>query len=284
LFSTPSSLWTLEMVSGSPQAVLTGQSFQPLVMRVTDGSSAANPVMGVNVTFATTLARVSLDSEGMPVILGSSQAQVVSAQNGTASIVPSAGSVGPCDVFITVSAGPSTAQLQMENLAAIVPAQSESIRARAPTAERVPQFGAQTPAPQGAPDVLFAVPQGALTDDLVASPSASDARQDTASGTDASTGATGNPGAGDVDAQSCESASESPRVETPRPVAEPSTKTPVNSTERDSGGGAAPQAAGNPSANQSSASDPSASNPSISNPVANKLLEDRRSCRFVQRE
>ena len=284
LFSTPSSLWTLEMVSGSPQAVLTGQSFQPLVMRVTDGSSAANPVMGVNVIFATTLARVSLDSEGMPVILGSSQAQVVSAQNGTASIVPSAGSVGPCDVFITVSAGPSTAQLQMENLSAIVPAQSESIRARAPTAERVPQFGAQTPAPQGAPDVLFAVPQGALTDDLVASPSASDARQDTASGTDASTGATGNPGAGDVDAQSCESASESPRVETPRPVAEPSTKTPVNSTERDSGGGAAPQAAGNPSANQSSASDPSASNPSISNPVANKLLEDRRSCRFVQRE
>jgi hypothetical protein len=286
LFSTPSSLWTLAMVSGSPQAVLTGQSFQPLVMRVTDGSSAANPVMGVNVVFATTLARVSPDSEGMPVVLGSSQAQVVSAQDGTASIVPSAGSVGPCDVFITVSAGPSTAQLQMENLAAIVPAQPSNIPAKPSTAQRVPQFGAQAPAPQGVPEVLFAVPQGALPDDSVASPSASDVRQDIASGTDASTGATGNPGAGDMVAQPCESNSELPKVEAEAagPAAEPSTKTPVNSTERDSGGGAAPQAAGNPSANQSLANDSSASNPSVGNPVANKLLEDKRICRLVQRE
>ncbi len=71
----PPSLWTLETVSGSSQVVPTGQAFQPLVMRVTDGSAAANPVMGVNVTFATTLARVS--ENGMPVLLGSSQAQVV---------------------------------------------------------------------------------------------------------------------------------------------------------------------------------------------------------------
>ena len=106
LFSTPPSLWTLETVSGSPQVVPTGQAFQPLVMRVTDGSRAANPVMGVNVTFQTTLARVP--ENGMPVILGSSQTQVVSTQDGLASIVPSAGSVGPCDVFITVSAGRST--------------------------------------------------------------------------------------------------------------------------------------------------------------------------------
>src|SRR5467141_77408 len=86
LFSTPSSLWTLETVSGSLQIMPTGQSFQPLVVRVTDGSLAADPVMGVNVTFKTTLARVS--ENGMPVILGSSQTQVVSAQGGLASIVP----------------------------------------------------------------------------------------------------------------------------------------------------------------------------------------------------
>src|ERR1035437_10056238 len=131
LFSTPASLWMLETVSGSSQVVPTGQSFQPLVMRVTDGSSAANPVMGVSVTFETTLARVSPDNggqqdggsnirgNGMPVFLGSSQTQVVSTQDGLASIVPSVGSVGPCDVFITVSAGQSTAQLQMESVAAI---------------------------------------------------------------------------------------------------------------------------------------------------------------------
>jgi hypothetical protein len=112
LFSTPSSLWTLETVSESSQAVPTGQVFQPLVMRVADGSLAANPVMGVTVTFETTLARGSTSQQGppggetlgarneLPVILGSSQAQVVTNQDGLASIVPSVtvpsvGSVGP---------------------------------------------------------------------------------------------------------------------------------------------------------------------------------------------
>jgi hypothetical protein len=45
------------------------------VVRVTDSSPAADPVMGVNITLKTTLARVP--ENGMPVILGSSQAQVV---------------------------------------------------------------------------------------------------------------------------------------------------------------------------------------------------------------
>ncbi len=158
LFSTPPSLWTLETVSGSSQVLPTGQAFQPLVMRVTDGSAAANPVMGVNVSFATTLARVS--ENGMPVLLGSSQAQVVTDQNGLTSIVPSAGNVGPCDVFITVSAGQSTAQLQMESLAAIVPEQPKNTGAKPPTARSAPQFGSQTSAPQSPPEVLFAVPEG----------------------------------------------------------------------------------------------------------------------------
>ena len=179
LFSTPTSLWTLETVSGSSQVLLTGQSFQPLVMRVTDGSAAANPVMGVNVTFATTLARVSPDQggqqegdpvaggDGMPVLLGSSQVQVVSAQDGTAFIVPSAGNVGPCDVFITVSAGQSTAQLQMESLAAIVTGPTNS-PAKAPSARPDPYFalnlGSQAP-PQNVPEMLFAVPQGIASND-----------------------------------------------------------------------------------------------------------------------
>jgi hypothetical protein len=159
LFSTPSSLWTLETVSGSLQVVPAGQSFQTLVVRVTDGSLAADPVMGVNVTFKNTLARVS--ENGMPVLLGSSQAQVVSVQDGLASIVPSAGSVGPCDVFITVSAGQSTAQFQMESLAAIVPGPPpKNGRPRTPYAPSGWQFGAQTAAPQSVPDMLFAVPQG----------------------------------------------------------------------------------------------------------------------------
>ncbi len=166
-FSTPPSLWTLETVSGSLQFVLTGQAFQPLVMRVTDGSSAANPVMGVIVTFQTTLARVSPDQNGMPVILGSSQTQFVTTQDGLAFIVPSAGSVGPCDLFITVNAAALVTQFQMESLAAIVPitvlAQSNNSPAQVPAAQRRPQFGA--PALQPTPDVLFAVPEVAPTND-----------------------------------------------------------------------------------------------------------------------
>jgi len=115
--------------------------------------------MGVNVTFKTTLARVP--ENGMPVILGSSQAQVVSSQDGLASIVPSAGSVGPCDVFITVSAGQSTAEFQMESVAAIVlgPAPKNG-RPKTPSAPRGWQFGAPTAAPQSVPEILFAFPQG----------------------------------------------------------------------------------------------------------------------------
>jgi hypothetical protein len=159
LFSAPSSLWTLETVSGSLQIEATGQSFRPLVVRVTDGSLAGDPVMGVSVMFKTTLARVP--ENVMPVILGSSQTQGVSDQDGLASIVPSAGSVGPCDVFIAVSAGQSTAQFQMESLAAIVlgPAPKNG-HPQTPSVPRGQQFGAATAASQGVPEMLFVFPQG----------------------------------------------------------------------------------------------------------------------------
>ncbi len=164
LFSTPSSLWKLETVSGSLQFVPAGQSFQPLVVRVTDGSLAADPVMGVNVIFKITLARVS--ENGMPVILGSSQAQVVSDQDGLASIVPSAGSVGPCDVFIAVNAGQSTAQFQMESVAAIVPGSPpKNGPPQTPSVPRGRQFGAPTAASQSVPEMLFAFPEGILSND-----------------------------------------------------------------------------------------------------------------------
>jgi len=129
LFAVASSAWKLETVSGGLQFVPVGQSFQPLVMRVTDGSSADNPVLGANVTFMTTLER-NPDGPGggqqgddgyeggggTPVILSTSQTQVVSDANGLASITPAVGSLGPCDVLIVVSAGRATAQLALESL------------------------------------------------------------------------------------------------------------------------------------------------------------------------
>ncbi len=227
LFSTPASLWTLETVSGSPQVVPAGQAFQPLVMRVTDGSGASNPVMGVNVTFQTTLARVP--ENGMPVILGSSQTQVVSTQDGLASVVPSAGSVGPCDVFITVSAGRSTAQVQMENVAAIVTGPTNHGGVKVGPVRRGLHFGpqtdSQTSALQGLPDMLFAVPEGALVGDAAASQSScSGACQDTASSSDADLGVNGTAVAGDAVSRVCDSAPELPKVEGPQGAAEPSIK------------------------------------------------------------
>ena len=120
-------------------------------MRVTDGSVADNPVMGVNVIFSTTLAQITSQSGGqvgesmggeggMPVILGSSQVQVMTTVNGIASIIPSAGNVGPCDLFIAVSAGNSTVQFQMENEAAIVPVQPKSTFPRNTTSETLTLF------------------------------------------------------------------------------------------------------------------------------------------------
>jgi hypothetical protein len=211
LYATPASFWTLQTVSGSPQVVLTGQTFQPLVMRVTDGSSAANPVMGVSVTFATTLARVTGD--GPPVLLGSSQAQVVSAQDGTASIVPSAGSVGPCSVFITVSAGQSTAQLQMESLAAIVPVQPD-IPAKVVPVESEPHFdsGQRSSTPQALPIEFFAVPQGAPGNDP-----AGDSHPNTCAESSAYDAAP-NPGAMATSSPAANENSAAPPCEKPTPV------------------------------------------------------------------
>ena len=202
MFSTPPSLWTLETVSGSSQVVPVGQAFQPLVMRVTDGSSVANPVMGVNVTFQTTLARVP--ESGMPVILGSSAAQVVSAQDGLASMVPSVGSVGPCDVFIAVSAGSSSAQLQMETVAAIVVAQSTNSGGNARSDWPGLHFSwpagsqASSSLSPGVPGLLFAVPELISLDDSAASHSPCSGTCPETSSMDSSAGADGTAGAVDA--------------------------------------------------------------------------------------
>jgi hypothetical protein len=182
LFSTRASLWKLETASGSSQFILSGQSFQPLLMRVTDGSTADNPVMGVNVIFSTTLAQISSQNGGqggetiaggggMPVILGQSQMQLATDVNGLASIVPSTGNVGPCDVFITVRAGTSTAQFRMESQAAIVIA--HPVKIRKPPAEAAHDVPLYAPAIVPPPNVsveLYAVPDQGPIDILVASP------------------------------------------------------------------------------------------------------------------
>jgi hypothetical protein len=119
IFAVASSSWTLQAVSGSQQIEPVGQAFQPLAMRVTDGSSAQNPVMGVPVSFATTLTELNSGGNGQggpPILLGNSQAQATTDQDGMASMIPSTGNVGACDVFINVSAGQSNAEFELESV------------------------------------------------------------------------------------------------------------------------------------------------------------------------
>ena len=126
MFATASSLWTLEPVSGTQQILAAGQSFQPLVLRVTDGPVTEDAVFGASVVFDVTLTRGTpgnsdndggealTGGSGMPVILGEYETQATSDANGLVSLVPSLGNVvGPCDVYISAHAGSSQLQFTL---------------------------------------------------------------------------------------------------------------------------------------------------------------------------
>jgi hypothetical protein len=109
----------LQPVAGGVQ-VITGQSFQPLTVRVTDSSTPPNPVLGASVLFQSTVMRPSGDGltivtgdstttqTGVPSILGAAQSVVQSNANGLASIVPSVGPFnGLLEIQIQIAAGTS---------------------------------------------------------------------------------------------------------------------------------------------------------------------------------
>jgi len=119
------SMLNLQGVAGEGQ-VVAGSAFQPLTVRVIDGSTPPNPVLGAGVLFQSTVLRplendltlvpsgASGDPAGMPVILSVSQSTLQSDANGLASFLPSLGSfTGSLEIEIQVSAG-TTAALQAE--------------------------------------------------------------------------------------------------------------------------------------------------------------------------
>ncbi len=284
LFAVPSSAWKLESVSGTVQVVPNGEPFQPLVIRVTDGSSADNPVMGVNVIFLTTLERNPQGPGGgpppgdfagqddMPVILGTSQTQVVTGQDGLASIAPTVGSLGPCNAFITVTAGSATAQFELENVDPLAAAQQPQKSGGAPTPGSVVRFDAAAASaqPPVATSILFTVPQEMPSADQPAN-ACSDSDQET----------------------SCEPASDS-AASGPAEVAQPGTATlaPDGSPAQSGAQAALPDA--KPPAQPVDAPStaiptkvPGASNTVPSVPAAQSaaaLLFDKRSCRFAEEE
>jgi hypothetical protein len=108
-------MMNLEPVSGAAQMV-SGTTFQPLVVRVTDSSMPPNPVQAASVLFQSTLLRppgdnlipgsANLPQTGTPVILSVNQSTVQSDANGLASLLPSVGSFsGNLEIEIQISAG-----------------------------------------------------------------------------------------------------------------------------------------------------------------------------------
>ncbi|HSZ64488.1 MAG TPA: Ig-like domain-containing protein [Terriglobales bacterium] len=276
LFATPPSLWTLETVSGSSQAVPANQPFQQLVMRVTDGSPADNPVMGVNLTFATTLARPSPNPGGQSVILGGSQSQALTAQDGTASIIPSAATV-VCNLFIVVTTGNASAQFQLESLASIVLPQPQIV-AVPPRAVPIDHlFAAQPPQPQPLPTTLNEVPESIPLNDFVShQDTCPEGRESDVSSNDSNLADTRSP---------CQPPAQ-PKIEA-RPADESpagsppnlSTTKPGHSTESDPPDGAPQHRSEAPSANL-----PGVADASVSNSPLTWILEDKRNCRFAQNE
>jgi len=115
----PLALQNLQRVSGAGQ-FSTGQTFQAVVVRVTDSSSPPNPVLAAPVSFLTTVLRgggmapgfgageTSPGNPAMPVILKVTQTNTTSDSNGLASITPSGGGFSaPVEVDVSVSAGTS---------------------------------------------------------------------------------------------------------------------------------------------------------------------------------
>jgi hypothetical protein len=123
-FVTPvaPSLLNLWPVAGAAQAIVLGQPFQPVVVRVTDSASPPDSVLGAVVAFQTTVMRPagsapaggsggnSGGTPALPVILSVSQTSVQSDANGMASLTPSTGGFsGPLEIQVVATAGTSAA-------------------------------------------------------------------------------------------------------------------------------------------------------------------------------
>ena len=146
----------LQPVSGGAQAILQGQSFAPVLLRVTDSATPPHPVMGAQVAFQATLMRPAANplvtgdggtqGQGEAVVLGVVQSAVSSGGDGIAGFQPSVGSLsGPIQVAISANIGNGA---QMQYTLASLPPPGSSNGAAPPTnspEERGPRPVAEVP-------------------------------------------------------------------------------------------------------------------------------------------
>jgi hypothetical protein len=127
--SVAASVLQLQAVAGSPQVVAAGQILQPVVVRVTDSSTPANPVLGASVAFQFTGERAGGDStiisagdtnignNPSPVILFNSLSSAQSDLNGLASWKPTTeGFEGDVAILGTATAGTGQVEFALQVL------------------------------------------------------------------------------------------------------------------------------------------------------------------------
>jgi hypothetical protein len=125
----PLSALQLQPVAGTLQIAASGQNFQPVVARVGDSSNPPNGVLGAGVFFQSYIGRVpqnqpilrsgesGISQPGMPVILGQSQATVISDGNGLTSFpLSTAGISGNVAVVGSATAGQASLQFMGQQL------------------------------------------------------------------------------------------------------------------------------------------------------------------------
>jgi hypothetical protein len=112
------SLLKLQPVAGAGQAITLGQSFRPVIVRITDSASPPDAVLGATVAFQTTIMRPAgsapaggpggddAANPALPVILSVTQTSAPSDANGQASLAPSTGGFsGPLEIQVSATAG-----------------------------------------------------------------------------------------------------------------------------------------------------------------------------------
>ena len=126
--AVPPSGLQVRPVAGGSQMAAEGQSFQPVIVQVTDLSTPPNPVSGVNVVFQSTVERsgsgsntsggdTTITQNPTPIILASSQTVVISDVNGLASFQPTTGGFGGAlEVLGAATAGTNSVQFELQSL------------------------------------------------------------------------------------------------------------------------------------------------------------------------
>lgn len=125
----PISSLQIQSVAGALQIVPGGQSFQPVLVRVTDSSNPPNPVLGASVLFQSYVGRMpqnepivwagetGISQPVIPVILAAPGATIQSDMNGLAMFPLSTGGIsGSVAIVVTATAGNASAQFAGQEL------------------------------------------------------------------------------------------------------------------------------------------------------------------------